>query len=223
MCAPSAQHQHRAEFRRDRRPTAQPALFACGQRLPRRCGCLADIPGWLHSSGTSSTVPSEGLEFDPIAPVPEKVDAITVPYGYRWTPILRWGDPLFADSPDFAPGSPNAAAQALQFGYNNDLLAIMDIVRTRVNLQSRRLVPVAGAERGRVVQFLAVPYQAETCGPVIDDRDGAVFVAVQHPGEEGSWDEQLSYFPDYVPARVRPRPGAWRGPRSSVIQVTRRG
>jgi len=50
-----------------------------------------------------------------------------VPYGYRWTPILRWGDPLFADSPDFAPGSPNAAAQALQFGYNNDFLAIMDI------------------------------------------------------------------------------------------------
>jgi len=75
----------------------------------------------------SSTAPSEGLDFDPIAPVPEKVDAITVPYGYRWTPILRWGDPLFADSPDFAPGSPNAAAQALQFGYNNDFLAIMDI------------------------------------------------------------------------------------------------
>jgi secreted PhoX family phosphatase len=96
----------------------------------------------------SSTVPSEGLEFDPIAPVPQKVDAITVPYGYRWTPILRWGDPLFADSPDFAPGSPNAAAQALQFGYNNDFLAIMDIVRTRVNLQSRRLVPGAGRGRG---------------------------------------------------------------------------
>jgi uncharacterized protein len=52
---------------------------------------------------------------------------MTVPYGYRWTPILRWGDPLFADSPDFTPGSPNAAAQALQFGYNNDFLAVMDI------------------------------------------------------------------------------------------------
>jgi uncharacterized protein len=84
-------------------------------------------------------------------------------------------------------------------------------------------VPVEGKDRGRVVQFQAVPYQAETCGPVIDDRDGSVFVAVQHPGEEGSWDEQLSYFPDYVPARVRPLPGAWRGPRPSVIQVTRRG
>ena len=71
-----------------------------------------------------------GLDFDPIAPVPEKVDAITVPHGYRWTPILRWGDPLFADSPDFAPESPNAAAQALQFGYNNDFLAIMNIDRS---------------------------------------------------------------------------------------------
>jgi uncharacterized protein len=58
------------------------------------------------------------------------VDAITVSYGYRWTPILRWGDPLFADSPDVAPGSPNASAQALQFGYNNDFLAIMDIDRS---------------------------------------------------------------------------------------------
>jgi uncharacterized protein len=85
----------------------------------------------MHSWGAQSpTARSAGLDFDPIAPVPEKVDAITVPYGYRWTPILRWGDPLFADSPDFAPGSPNAAAQALQFGYNNDFLAIMDIDRS---------------------------------------------------------------------------------------------
>ena len=84
-------------------------------------------------------------------------------------------------------------------------------------------VPLEGAERGRVVQFLAVPYQAETCGPVIHDRDGSVFVTVQHPGEEGSWDDQLSYFPDYVPAGAKPRPGVWRGPRPSVVQVTRAG
>ena len=73
-------------------------------------------------------------------------------------------------------------------------------------------VPLEGDERGHVVQFLAVPYQAETCGPVIHDRDGSVFISVQHPGEDGSWDEQLSYFPDYVPAGVEPAAGAWRGP-----------
>jgi uncharacterized protein len=82
-------------------------------------------------------------------------------------------------------------------------------------------VPLEGDERGHVVQFLAVPYQAETCGPVIHDRDGSVFISVQHPGEDGSWDERLSYFPDYVPAGAEPAAGAWRGPRPSVIQVTR--
>lgn len=82
-------------------------------------------------------------------------------------------------------------------------------------------VPLEGDKRGHLVQFLAVPYQAETCGPVIHDRDGSVFISVQHPGEEGSWDGQLSYFPDYVPAGAEPAAGAWRGPRPSVVQVTR--
>ena len=94
---------------------------------------------------------------------------------------------------------------------------------SRFDFQGRRAV--SGAARGRragsLVQFLAVPHQAETCGPVIHDRDGSVFISVQHPGENGSWDEQLSYFPDYVQAGAQPAPGAWRGPRPSVVQVTR--
>jgi secreted PhoX family phosphatase len=82
-------------------------------------------------------------------------------------------------------------------------------------------VPLEGDERGHLVQFLAVPHLAETCGPVIHDRDGSVSVSVQHPGENGSWAEPLSYFPDYVRAGAQPAPGAWRGPRPSVVQVTR--
>jgi secreted PhoX family phosphatase len=38
---------------------------------------------------------------------------------------LRWGDPLFDKSPHFDPESPSAHAQELQFGYNNDFLAII--------------------------------------------------------------------------------------------------
>jgi secreted PhoX family phosphatase len=44
-------------------------------------------------------------------------------------------------------------------------------------------VPVKGAERGRVQQFLTVPLNAETCGPFISDDQRTAFVAVQHPGE----------------------------------------
>ncbi|MBA8793276.1 hypothetical protein FHX74_000870 [Friedmanniella endophytica] len=82
-------------------------------------------------------------------------------------------------------------------------------------------VPLDGPERGHLTQFLAVPVEAETCGPVIHDRDGSVFVAVQHPGEDGDWADQHSAFPDYVPAGARPAPGEWRGPRPAIIQVTR--
>ena len=78
-------------------------------------------------------------------------------------------------------------------------------------------MPLAGPERGHVEQFLAVPTEAETCGPVIHDRDGSVFVAVQHPGEDGAWGDQHSFFPDYVPegADRAAASGAVRDPRSS--------
>ncbi|WP_159800786.1 PhoX family protein [Arthrobacter zhaoguopingii] len=82
-------------------------------------------------------------------------------------------------------------------------------------------VGLDGAERGRVEQFLAVPRDAETCGPIIHDDERSVFVAVQHPGEDGTWAAQVSRFPDYVPAGVQPAPGQGALPRPSVVQVYR--
>ena len=82
-------------------------------------------------------------------------------------------------------------------------------------------MPVEGPERGHVQQFLAVPAGAETCGPVIHDRDGSVFVAVQHPGEDGTFAAPQSRFPDYVPAGSTAGAGSFAGPRPSVVQVTR--
>jgi secreted PhoX family phosphatase len=58
-------------------------------------------------------------------------------------------------------------------------------------------VPVTGAERGHVEQFLTVPVGAETCGPLITDRDRSVWVAVQHPGEVdgATFENQASTWP----------------------------
>jgi secreted PhoX family phosphatase len=81
-------------------------------------------------------------------------------------------------------------------------------------------VTLRGPERGRVEQFLAVPREAETCGPVIHDREDMVFVCVQHPGENGTWEAQTSYFPDYVAPGAQ-TDGKWGGPRPSVVQVYR--
>jgi len=44
---------------------------------------------------------------------------------------------------------------------------------------------------------------------------------VQHPGEEGSFADQHSFFPDYVAAGTAPKRGQVRAPRPSVVQVFR--
>lgn len=57
----------------------------------------------------------------------------SLPPGYSAQVLLRWGDPLFRDSPPFAPGKVDAAAQEKQFGYNNDFLAFMPLPRGSEN------------------------------------------------------------------------------------------
>ncbi|RWD63250.1 PhoX family phosphatase [Mesorhizobium sp.] len=47
--------------------------------------------------------------------------------GYNADVLLRWGDPLFADSPEFDPLKQSAEAQAKQFGYNNDYVGYIPI------------------------------------------------------------------------------------------------
>ena len=50
-----------------------------------------------------------------------------VAHGYRGQVLLRWGDPLFADSPAFNPTAQSAAAKLKQFGYNNDYVAFFPL------------------------------------------------------------------------------------------------
>jgi len=48
-----------------------------------------------------------------------------VPPGYDADILLRWGDPLFEDSPEFDPNRQTPATQAQQFGYNNDFIGFV--------------------------------------------------------------------------------------------------
>jgi len=45
--------------------------------------------------------------------------------GYRADVLIRWGDAVMADAPIFDPGNLTPAAQARQFGTNNDFIAFM--------------------------------------------------------------------------------------------------
>ncbi|MBL1073072.1 PhoX family phosphatase [Nocardia sp. 2] len=66
-----------------------------------------------------------GTTFDVVAP--NKEDALVVPKGYEQNVVIRWGDPVLPDAPAFDIAKQSAAAQAKQFGYNNDYAALLPI------------------------------------------------------------------------------------------------
>lgn len=144
---------------------------------------------------------------------------------FTWNLLLICGDPATAGTyfgGYTGPVSPISCPDNVAFDSAGNLWVSTDGQPSALALNDGLFkVPLSGAERGRVQQFLAVPAGAETCGPVVHDRDGSVFVAVQHPGENGTWAAPTSYFPDYVAAGDTAQPGDFSGPRPTVVQVTK--
>ncbi|MFH8257931.1 PhoX family protein [Streptomyces roseolus] len=68
---------------------------------------------------------ARGLRFAPVAP--NTADAVTVPAGYGQNVVIRWGEPILRGAPAFDSEKQTAAAQAGQFGYNNDFLSLLPL------------------------------------------------------------------------------------------------
>ena len=146
---------------------------------------------------------------------------------FNWTLLMVCGDPAQGDVTYFSgypvdKVSPISCPDNVAFDSVGNLWISTDGAPSGIGYNDGLFkVTLDGAERGKVEQFLAVPRDAETCGPIIHDEERTVFVAVQHPGEEGTFEAPHSYFPDYVAAGATPAPGQVRAPRPSVVQVFR--
>src|SRR5699024_2481673 len=144
---------------------------------------------------------------------------------FRWNLLLVCGDPSVNEATYFSgyprdEVSPISCPDNLAFDRAGHLWISTDGAPGTIGYNDGLFrVQLDGERRGLVEQFLSVPREAETCGPVVHDDEEHVFVSVQHPGEEGSYAEPHSLFPDYVEGSAAA--DQVRGPRPSVVQVHR--
>lgn len=149
---------------------------------------------------------------------------------FRWNILIVAGDVAQGDATYFSgyPAdkvSPISCPDNLAFDSQGNLWISTDGAPDGIGYNDGLFrVGLEGTERGLVEQFLSVPRDAETCGPVVHDDEKHVFVAVQHPGEEGTFEEPHSYFPDYAANGARsitsePNAANFAGPRPTVVQV----
>ena len=120
-----------------RNPTGNPTM---GEIIAARFSRRAMLKGSMAATAIAATVgpaallaagraraaePASAFDFTGLA---AGVDADHhVAGGYDAQVLLRWGDPLFPDSPAFDPTAQTAEAQARQFGYNNDYVGFIPI------------------------------------------------------------------------------------------------
>jgi len=81
--------------------------------------------------------------------------------GYRADVLLRWGDPLFPDSPPFDPLRQSAEAQLRQFGYNNDYIAFFPLA----DASRRGLLCINHEYTNEEVMFPGIARQDLICFP----------------------------------------------------------
>ncbi|MBL3664955.1 PhoX family protein [Streptomyces sp. M2CJ-2] len=85
----------------------------------------APAAGKGHGHGNNKAKGARGLRFTPVPP--NTADTVTVPAGYDQNVVIRWGEPILRGAPAFDPENQTAAAQAGQFGYNVDFLALLPL------------------------------------------------------------------------------------------------
>ncbi len=113
------------------RALSRRGVFKGGAVLALAAGgtALAATPAAAAPAPASGGRPPRGLDFKPVAP--NTADAVTIPDGYAQQVVIRWGDPVLAGAPRFDARNQSATAQARQFGYNADYMALLDLPRRR--------------------------------------------------------------------------------------------
>lgn len=93
------------------------------------------------ASAVAAPATSNLLNFSAI-PVSTE-DKVIVPKGYKATPLMSWGDPIFANAPEFdQSGKQDSKAQEKQFGDNTDGMSFSRSAKIAVCSRSTMNTPI---------------------------------------------------------------------------------
>ena len=101
------------------------AVLAIAGTTAATVGAGSAVAGSRPGGHSGSHHGGTGLDFEPVAPNVE--DAVVVARGYAQDVVIRWGDPVLPGAPEFDFAGQTAAAQAAQFGFNNDFCGLVPV------------------------------------------------------------------------------------------------
>lgn len=163
--------------------------------------------GTEGNEGTDAANPRDENKFGHIIELTETNDDHTATT-FNWEILLLCGDP--SDESTFFAGFPKEQVSPISnpdnvtFDNAGNLWIATDGQPGTLEFNDALFaVPVEGEQRGFVQQFFSSVAGSEVCGPEFNPDNTALFLAIQHPGDGGTWDEPLSTWPD---GNTPPRP-----------------
>src|SRR5829696_8397228 len=112
-------------------PSANPTM---GEIIAARYSRRDLLRGGLAVTAISATIAPLALAVADKEVSAGSDDRMHVAEGYDADVLIRWGDPVLPGAPPFDPQNQTAAAQAQQFGYNNDYLGYFPLDGSRRGL-----------------------------------------------------------------------------------------
>jgi secreted PhoX family phosphatase len=164
-------------------------------------------------------------------------DGDVAAHRFRWSVFLLAGDPqapgsrLLVDAAQLEPGrltagdtyfagqssgedlAPIGCPDNLGLDPAGNLWIVTDGAQPRGDNNGAFAVPIDGAGRGLLRQFMSAPRGAEVCGCEFTPDGETLFLSIQHPGEGGTLERPVSDWPD----------GRGAPPRPSVVAIRKRG
>jgi hypothetical protein len=129
---------------------------------------------------------------------------------FTWEMFLVCGDPGVAEQETYFAGfdpsrvSPIGCPDNVAFDRRGNLWIATDgLPSVLPGNDGIFAVPTEGPDRGYLRQFLSGVKGCEVAALVLNRQNNTLFVAIQHPGEGGTYEEPISNYPDGS-APVRP-------------------